>query len=177
MSKYSTQFKQAAIQAFLKRGRGYRHVAAQFHMDPSLLRRWVTAYRLHGEACFDTPGGHYAVEFKHNVLHHKWREQLSLRATAALFNLGSSTLVRRWEEQYYSDTAHVRNSSKEMSITAMPKTPRKPVEQPSRPLEELTQAQLIARLRQLEAENAYLKKLEELDEEKARMRQARKKPG
>ena len=175
MSKYSIQFKRAAIQAFLKRGRGYRYIAAQFQIDPSLLRRWVEAYRLHREASFEKPCGHYTAEFKHAVLHHKWREQLSLRATAAFFNLGNSTLVRRWEEQYYSDKSHVRNAS--TSITAMPKTPRKPVEQPSMPLEELTRAQLIERLRQLEVENAYLKKLEELDQEKARMRQARKKPG
>jgi transposase len=133
MSKYSTSFKQAAVQAFLKRGRGYRYIAAQFQMDPSLLRRWVASYQLHGQASFDKPSGQYSAEFKRNVLHHKWRKQLSLRATAALFNLGNSTLVRRWEEQYYSDKVHVRTSNAQMSITAMPKTPRTPVDKPSPP--------------------------------------------
>jgi len=45
------------------------------------------------------------------------------------------------------------------------------------PIEEHTRAQLLTRLAQLEAENAYLKKLEELDEEKARKKIAKQKPG
>ncbi|WP_207059812.1 transposase, partial [Pseudomonas parafulva] len=43
MRRYSKQFKLSAIQAFLDRGYGFRHVAAQFQMDPTLLRRWVAA--------------------------------------------------------------------------------------------------------------------------------------
>ncbi|MFG0684861.1 transposase, partial [Pseudomonas sp. WSY_20] len=102
MRRYSKQFKLSAIQAFLDRGYGFRHVAAQFQMDPTLLRRWVAAYRTHGQASLEKTGRHYSAEFKLAILHHKWREDLSLRATSALYNLGNSTLVRSWEEQYYS---------------------------------------------------------------------------
>lgn len=177
MSKYSTQFKQSAIQAFLKRGQGFRHIAALFEIDPTLLRRWVMSYQLHGEASFTKPGGRYSREFKLSVLYRMWREKLSLRATAALFNLGNSSQVRRWEEQYYSGGFQALSSSKEMLVTPMPKAPRKPEEAAPKPIEELTHAELLKRLRQLEAENAYLKKLEELDEEKERLKKARKKPG
>lgn len=175
MSKYSTAFKQSAVQAFLQRGRGFRHIAAQFQLDPTLLRRWVMSYQFHGEASFAKPGGHYSREFKLSVLYRMWRDKLSLRATAALFNLGNSTQVRRWEEQYYSGGIYALSSSKEMLANAMPKAPRKSEE--LKPIEELTHAELLKRFRQLEAENAYLKKLEELDEEKARLKRARKKPG
>nr|WP_260441039.1 IS3 family transposase [Pseudomonas putida] len=160
MSKYSTQFKQSAIQAFLKRGRGFRHIAALFQIDPTLLRRWVMSYQLHGEASFEKPGGHYSSEFKLSVLYRMWREKLSLRATAALFNLGNSSQVRRWEEQYYSGGFQALSSSKKILVNPMPKAPRKPEETAPKPIEELTHAELLKRLRQLEAENAYLKKLE-----------------
>jgi transposase-like protein len=50
MGKYSKQFKLSAITVFLERGKGFRHIAAQFQMAPTLLRRWVAAYALHGEA-------------------------------------------------------------------------------------------------------------------------------
>ncbi|MBF8653393.1 hypothetical protein IRZ81_21745 [Pseudomonas putida] len=59
----------------------------------------------------------------------------------------------------------------------MPKAPRKSEDVSSTPTEQLTREQLLTRLAQLEAENAYLKKLEELDEEKAKKKIARKKPG
>ncbi|WP_085985485.1 IS3 family transposase [Pseudomonas putida] len=160
MSKYSKQFKLSAIQAFLDRGRGFRHIAAQFQIDPTLLRRWVEAYRVHGEASLNKPGGHYSVEFKLGVIHRKLRDNLSLRATAALFNLGNSTLVRRWQEQYYSGGSQSLSNRKEMLVTAMRKAPRKPVETASKPIEELTRAELLERLAMLEVENAYLKKLE-----------------
>lgn len=177
MSKYSKQFKLSAIEAFLDRGQGFRHIAAQFQIDPTLLRRWVEAYRVHGEASLEKPGGQYSVEFKLNVIHRKLRENLSFRATAALFNLGNSTLVRSWEEQYYSGGRQSLSPRKEMLVTTMRKAPRKPVETVSKPIEELTRAELLERLAQLEVENAYLKKLEELDEERARLKTTRKKPG
>ncbi|MBF8661119.1 transposase [Pseudomonas putida] len=177
MRKYSKQFKLSAIQAFLDRGYGFRHVAAQFQMDPTLLRRWVVAYRTHGQASLEKTGRHYSAEFKLAVLHHKWREDLSLRATSGLYNLGNSTLVRSWEEQYYSGGHQPRPPRKEPVITAMPKAPRKSEDVSSMPTEQLTREQLLTRLAQLEAENAYLKKLEELDEKKARKKIARKKPG
>jgi len=178
MSKYSKQFKLSAIQAFLDRGRGFRHIAAQFQMDPTLLRRWVAAYQLHGEASLEKPGGQYTSEFKLSVLYRMWREKLSLRATAALFNLGNSTLVRNWEQQYYSNGTQALCSNHEKSaLTMSKKASRKSVAPPSVPAEELTREQLLDRLETLETENAYLKKLEELEQEKARLRNARKKPG
>lgn len=100
MSKYTTQFKLSAITAFLERGRGFRRIAAQFQMDPTLLRRWVEAYRLHGEASLSSAGGRYSALFKFSVLQRMWRDSLSLRRAAALFNLGDSTQVGRWQQQY-----------------------------------------------------------------------------
>ncbi|MDN6863509.1 transposase, partial [Pseudomonas rhodesiae] len=98
MSKYTTQFKLSAITAFLERGRGFRRIAAQFQMDPTLLRRWVEAYRLHGEASLSSAGGRYSALFKFSVLQRMWRDSLSLRRAAALFNLGDSTQVGRWQQ-------------------------------------------------------------------------------
>ncbi|WP_369124882.1 hypothetical protein [Pseudomonas sp. RTB3] len=31
-----------------------------------------------------------------------WREKLSFRQTAVVFNLGNSTQVGRWQQRYYS---------------------------------------------------------------------------
>ncbi|WP_143502012.1 helix-turn-helix domain-containing protein, partial [Pseudomonas sp. Irchel 3E13] len=60
MTTYSKQFKLSAIQAFINRGRGFRHVANQFQIDPTLLRRWVVAYQHHGEASFKRSRRHHS---------------------------------------------------------------------------------------------------------------------
>ncbi|WP_268947979.1 hypothetical protein [Pseudomonas fulva] len=36
MSKYSIPLKQSVIQAFLERGRGVRHLAERFQLEPAL---------------------------------------------------------------------------------------------------------------------------------------------
>ena len=178
MSKYTTQFKLSAITAFLERGRGFRHVAKQFQMDPTLLRRWVEAYRLHGEASLQASGKHHSLEFKLSVLQHMARESLSLRRAAALFNLSDSSQVRRWQEQYYSGGIEALAAGKKGSSTAMPKPPSKPRKK-AVPLteEERAQKALLDELQFLRMENAYLKKLKEFREERERQEsEAKKKP-
>lgn len=50
MGKYSIQFKLSAVTAYLERTQGFRCIAKQFQIDPTLLRRWVAGFQLHGEA-------------------------------------------------------------------------------------------------------------------------------
>lgn len=177
MSKYTTQFKLSAITAFLQRGKGFRHIARQFQMDPTLLRRWVEAYRLHGEASLHASGKHHTVEFKASVLHQMIRESLSLRRTAAVFNISDSSLVRRWLQQYYSGGIEALTGKKGPS-TAMPKPSSKP-RKTAAPLteEESAQKALLDELQFLRMENAYLKKLKALRQEREMQKsEAKKKP-
>src|SRR5471032_3173668 len=165
MSKYTTQFKLSAITTFLERGKGFRHVANQFQMDPTLLRRWVEAYRLHGEASLKRSGKHHSPMFKLSVLQHMRRESLSLRRVAALFNLGNSSLVGRWQQQYYSDAIEALAPGEEGLNTAMPKPPTKPRKTATAFTdEERAHKALLDELQYLRMENAYLKKLGELGE-------------
>jgi len=176
MSKYTTQFKLSAITAFLERGRGFRRVAAQFQMDPTLLRRWVEAYRLHGEASLSSTGQRYSALFKFSVLRRMWDDSLSLRRAAALFNLGDSTQVGRWQQQYYSGGIEALESGKRGLSTAMPKPPAKP-RKTAAPLTspEPEHKTLLDELQYLRMENAYLKKLGELGEAVMRREKEQKK--
>lgn len=177
MGKYSKHFKLTAIMAFLDRGRGFRHIAARFGMDPTLLRRWVMAYKLHGEASLQgrRPGDSYSAEFKLSVLQHLWAHRLSYRQVAAVFNLGSATQVGIWQQRYYSGGIEALTPGHQGSPTPMPKQPHPSV--PPLKDEDLSHAELLAKLRRAEVEIAYLKKLKEYREQQRRQAQAaRKKP-
>lgn len=175
MSKYTQQFKLSAITAFLQRGSGYRFIAAQFQMDPSLLRRWVEAFRLHGEASLQVRGKHHSPAFKLSVLERLWRDKLSFRQAAAIFNLGNSSQVGTWQSQYYSGGITALATGQKGPRTAMPKPPAKPTETVPVNDEDLSYDELLAKFRHAQMEIAYLKKLKELREEKARLTQAKKK--
>lgn len=175
MIKYSKQFKLSVIEAFLKRGRGFRHVANQFQIDPTLLRRWVVAFQQHGEASLERRHQHHSAEFKITVLHRMVNDRLSQRAAAALFNLGNSSQLGRWLRQYYSDELVALPRAKKRSPRPMSKPPAKPAKPSAVRNEDLSIKELLEKVRMLEAENAYLKKLEEYEEAKLRQIQAARK--
>lgn len=175
MGKYSIQFKLSAVAIYLERSQGFRCIAAQLQIDPTLLRRWVAAYQLHGEAGLQRFKRYRTPEFKLSVLHHMWRDQLSFRQVAAVFNLGNSTQVGIWERQYYSGGFQALVSGSKRAKILMTKSPASSADPVSVSDEDLSHAELLLKLRKLQVENAVLKKLKELREEKKRQAQATRK--
>lgn len=177
MGKYSIQFKLSAVRAYLERTLGLRCIAEQFQIDPTLLRRWVAGFQLHGEASLQRSRRYWSADFKRSVIHHMWRNQLSFRQAAAVFNLGNSTQIGIWEKQYYSGGFQGLVSGSKRVKKPMPKLPATTSQSSPTNDEDLSHAELLAKLRKLQVENAVLKKLKELREEKKRQAQvARKKP-
>lgn len=182
MGKYSKDFKLSAITAFLERGQGYRHIGARFGLDPTLLRRWVAAYQLHGEASLHgrRTGETYSAQFKLAVLQGMWAQNLSFRQAAAVFKLGSATQVGIWEQRYYSGGIEALIPRHRGSPALM----TKPAAAPTLPAasaikdEDLSHTELLAKLRKAQVEIAWLKKLKEYREEQQRQAvAAKKKPG
>ena len=166
MIKYSEPFKLTVVRAYLEGNLGYRKVAHQFSVDVSLLRRWVATHQSHGRISLRKQGQPYTPTFKISVLEHMRDHHLSLRQTAAYFGLGQSSQIGIWQQQHSSG-----------SLVLPVPTRRKPAAMSKKPypIEPVTcddthkpRDQLLAELEYLRMENAYLKKLEELKEEKRR---------
>lgn len=175
MGKYSEQFKRSAVQAYLDGPTGYRTVAKEVGMDCSQLRRWVADYRLRGDAIFQKlPKRDYSEQFKQSVVQHMLANSLSYRETAAVFGLGQSSQVGKWNEQYYSGGLEALASHKKGNCGVMPKPPRKALDQVPVTDDSKTREQLLAELDYLRMEVDYLKKLRALREEKERAAAAKK---
>ncbi|HBK50334.1 MAG TPA: hypothetical protein DDZ74_13755 [Pseudomonas sp.] len=95
--------------------------------------------------------------------------RLSLRQTAAHFGLGQSSQIGIWQRQYYSGSPAPSTAIK----------PRKPIDvskkiKPVKPTDtsddQKSRDQLMAELEYLRMENAVLKELKALREEKERTR-------
>ncbi|PYG76088.1 transposase, partial [Pseudomonas sp. RV120224-01c] len=96
MGKYSEQFKLTAITAYLEGSNGFRKVARHLGIDFSLLRRWVASYRSTASLSPRPHGQRYTEDFKRQVLKHMLEHRLSLRQTAAHFDLGQSSQIGIW---------------------------------------------------------------------------------
>jgi transposase len=174
MRKYSEQFRHDAVKAYVNGPKGLRRVAKDFNMDCSLLRRWVAAYRIHGNDSFlASVRVRHSPQFKLSVLQRMWKDKLSCREVAALFGLKNSSQVGSWEQGYYSGGIESLASQKPGRTFAMPKQPAAP-QDPTSPDDSRSREQLLAEIDHLRMEVDYLKKLKALREEKARLAEAKK---
>ncbi|MCE0993424.1 transposase, partial [Pseudomonas alloputida] len=169
MGKYTEQFKLTAITAYLDGSNGFRKVAQHLGIDFSLLRRWVASYQANNGIGTGSHGRRYTSDFKQQVLSYMHEHRLSLRQTAAHFGLGQSSQIGIWQRQYYSGSPAPSTAIK----------PRKPIDvskkiKPAKPTDtnddQKSRDQLMAELEYLRMENAVLKELKALREEKERTR-------
>jgi transposase len=167
MGKYTEQFKLAAITAYLEGSNGFRKVAQQFAIDCSLLRRWVAGYQTNRNVGPRSPARRFTDDFKRRVLKHMLEHRLSLRQTAAHFDLGQSSQIGIWLRQHYSDSSIT--PATQQRKPAVPKK-IKPIKPTDTNDAEKSREQLLGELEYMRMENAVLKELKALREEKERTR-------
>jgi transposase len=173
MSKHSTQFKLKVVKEYLKLG-GLKRIAHLHAISTSDIRNWTLAYQIHGLPSLQKRVlQHYTPEFKLSVLRYMKDHQVSLRPTAAHFNIPGGSIIRTWQHLY-----------NEGGIAALQPKPKGPVSMPKpfdikallkKPLAELTPAEMRRRLEYSEAENAYLKKIDALVQSKKLVNKAKPK--
>jgi transposase len=166
MSKYSEQFKLSLVRQYLSGSGGLKFIAQEHGIDHSQFGRWVSAYKQHGISGLQKKRAIYSVEFKLTVLEHMRFNDLSQDQTAALFDIRSPAHIGMWKRSYdqYGLDGLIRRPkgrSQLMNDSPSPKKINSPVDDASRSHEDL-----LAEVNQLRMENAYLKKLRALVQEK-----------
>jgi transposase len=164
MSKHSAQFKLKVVTEYLKYG-GYLRVANRYDINTTDVRKWVLIHQLHGVSSLQKRGHQqYTPQFKLLVLEHMRTYGASPRSTAAHFNIASPSTILVWQRLY-----------NEGGVTALKPKPRGRPSMPKRheiqallakPSSELSPEELLLKLHYLEVENAYLKKLQALAQQK-----------
>jgi transposase len=157
--KYTKQFKQEAVERYLKGTEGYGLVAREYGIEKTMLRRWVLWYQKHGVVGLAGKSGPYDASFKLSVLRHMWDNALSYTQAAAVFNVRNTQSVADWERRYREGGVFKLERSRKPSI-AMPAPTSKP-DSPSDD-DKRSRNELLEELEYLRAENAYLKKAEAL---------------
>lgn len=165
MSKYSKQFKLKVVESYLSGKQGQLVASRELNVSRSQLRNWVSAYQHHGTSGLESSKSqtHYSADFKLSVMVYRRRHNLSLLEAAKHFNIPSLSTLYVWEQRYNQDnnTAFIHRPE----CTRMKRTPKNPYVT-DKPAEEMTPEELIRELQYLRTENAYLKKLDALIQQK-----------
>ena len=164
MSKHSPQFKLKVVNDYLSFG-GYLRVANLYGVHTTDVRKWVMAYRRRGSlSLYQRSYQQYAPAFKVEVLEYMRTQGLSPRLAAAHFNIASSSTILVWR-RLYNEGGITALQSKSKGRPPMSK--RSEIQALlAKPSEQLTHEELLLKLHYLEVENAYLKKLEALAQQK-----------
>lgn len=177
MSKYSKQFKLKAVNTCLLHSIGVEQVATSFNIQASQLRHWLSTYKTLGAAALAprTNQQVYSSEFKVSVLIYKHQHNKSLLELAAHFKIPSPSTILVWERRYNQGGIDALTNRRGVSRMKKPKNPKDP-QISNKSWSELTPAELLREVEYLQAENAYLKKLDALIREKKLAQKIKPKP-
>lgn len=170
MSKHSLEVKLKAVEYYLSNSEGYRAVSKRFLVDASTLRFWVALYEHHGpEGLVSVRRGPYTAAFKKTVLDYRLQHRISARETAAHFKLPTATTIVKWKSLYNDEEfTHSLKTGERML--------KKPLSVASKEMDDSkSHKELMEELTYLRAENAYLKKLKALIQEKEQAEKKKRK--
>ena len=169
MEKYSNEFKLQVVKYCVEGHHGYTDAANHFNMKQEhTVLKWVRKYREHGEKGLIKNNQKYDGKFKQNVVEYMHKNHLSLTETAIKFNIGNHNTVGRWERIYYEKGPQALYKEQRGRKENMSSKPRK--KKSTKENEE----DLIAENERLRMENAYLKKLQALVQERTKPKHPKK---
>ena len=169
MGKYSSELKLEVVNYYLK-GNGYETTAKHFGIPAfDTVRKWVKKYEEHGvKGLLKNQKTSYSGEFKQNVIEYMHTNHLSYQETAIHFNIAGAEVINRWERIYYEEGPQALYEERRGRNKNMSSKPRK------KKLSKENEEDLIEEVQRLRMENAYLKKLQALVQERTKPKHPKK---
>lgn len=165
--KYGLEDKLQVVE-LRKQGYGYKLISSKLSIDRSLIRRWLNIYKDRGvEGFTNVTPVQVTPEKKLEIVKEVLEHQLSFNAASLLCHVRPSTVsawVKKVKQHGYSSLAGKTQSGQAEGIMGRPKK-----KEPETELEKVK-----AELDYYKAENAYLKKLAALVEERVNRESGKK---
>ncbi|BCB40311.1 transposase [Bacillus cereus] len=165
MAKFTADEKIQIVLRYLDGNESYREIGKAIGISSTIILNWVNQYRQNGVEAFLKRCTNYTQQFKLDVLNSMIENGMSLFETAAIFNIPAPSTISVWRKQLKTQGIDALQSKKGASIHE--KDSNKQLKQA---LAEGSVEALEARIKQLEMENEYLKKLNALVQNKGKLR-------
>ena len=161
--KFSIDFKLKIVRRHLEDFIGIDALSSETLIDRSLIRRWVRFYELYGVSGLGrSRNAHYSATFKLKVVK-SVSSGMSIREAAREFNIAAESSVIQWRDNYEkSGILGLENRPR-----GRPKTMSNYKRKKRKTNKPLTrEEELLEQIEYLKAENAILKKLDALIQER-----------
>lgn len=170
MAKYSLEFKLKLIQEIEETNRGPDYVGKKYGVRKNLIGYWNLLYKQHGVEGLGIKHGTYSGEFKESVLEYMKQNHLSLNQTASHFKIPAVSTVTQWRnlaEKEGRSSLYEERRGQHFKMT-----PKK--KKSDKPLDPNSIEALLEENEQLRMENAYLKKLRALVQQRQDLESGKK---
>jgi transposase len=175
MAKYTYEQRIKAVLDVIEKHMSYGTVAKLLGCGKAHIHRWVKRYEQFGVEGLIIKNGSYTGEFKQHVIQYMHENHLSICEAAVLFRIPTDVTVGKWERIYYEEGPQAlyrdNRGRKRNMVSDKPKKekPNSKIE-----LDKQVEEDLIAEIQRLRMENAYLKKLNALVQERVARENGRK---
>ena len=156
--KYNYEQKLKAVLAVIENYQTFRSAAAEIGTDKESVRRWVGLYKQFGTEGLLIKKRDFSLEFKLSIIRYMQENRLSFFKTAIEFGITNDSVLRKWY-RIYNEHGVLGLMSKNLYRNNGMRSGK-----PNQ--DEKTREELLKELEYLRAENAYLKKLQALVQER-----------
>lgn len=162
MTKFSSDEKLQAVIRYQNGSESLKAIANSIGIHHSVFSNWIRQFEYHGEDAFKKGYTSYSAQDKLDVLNYMNEHGTSVRETAAAFNIASHSTILSWQgslELHGIDALQPKKKGR-------PSMKKGSKEQKNQTLIEGSVQALQAEVERLRMENAYLKKLNALVQNK-----------
>jgi len=166
MAKFTADEKIQIVLRYLNGNESYREIGKVIGIRDTVILNWVNQYKQNGAEAFLKRYTNYTQQFKLDVLNFMIENGTSLFETAAIFNIPAHSTIIVWKKQLEAQGIDALQSKKK----GRPSMKKDSNKQSKQAPVEISVGALEARIKQLEMENEYLKKLNALVQNKEKSR-------
>lgn len=159
MTKFTKEEKIQAVLWYQSGKESIHSLSKILHVSKPVVSNWVKQHEVHGEKAFEKRYTSYSLPFKLDVLNYMKKNGTSSYEAAVLFDVASPSLIRNWRNLLETGGADALKPKKKGRPSMKKKTKN------TAPAKGSLEA-LQAENERLRAENAYLKKLKALVQER-----------
>jgi transposase-like protein len=172
MAKFTAEDKLQAVKRYLNGRESSHEIAKSLRTNHQAILKWVKQYEYNGVEAFVKSCKNYTQQFKLDVLNYMIEYGTSLNDTAAIFKIPAPSTITVWRKLSETQGLEALQSKKK----GRPSMKKESNQQPKQPPVEGSREALEVRIKQLEMENEYLKKLNALvqNKEKSQKKTKRK---
>lgn len=159
MTKFSKELR-VKVMLEIESGDSVRGAARKHGVAHQTVQRWYTQYQAGGVEQLVSTREKYSQDFKIHAIEYRLENSLSYPQAAADLGIPHDATLFKWEKRYQEQGFDGLQDSRKGRPRKMPKKE----DRPSKPL--TREQELEAEVAQLRMENAYLKKLKALVQER-----------